>query len=517
MSKFRKNKKVISPIYAIFIIGVSIIFLSYIFSLIGLEGQRANIISIRQGDLQYGLEMSLVTVRNAFSMEGLYFLINNATSNFNIFSPLIMLIISLVGIGIGESSGLFSFWFKRMKKIKQPVLIFITFLIAILLTTFGKYVFLITMPLFALIFKHSKKSPVLGVFIAFIGGLAGYGTGFLLDYENLVLGDFTSISANLEIMTNYSFDNMGTLFISVSSVIIVSILGTIIIEKLLVPKIKKIECKEECEIEDDEINITKKNIVITHSILLALLAGFIYSLVPNLPYSGALLDTTETRYIYMVFGENSIFSTGYIYIFAIIMVITGFAFGMLNNKFKDNHDFNVGLSSAFKDLGYLFVVVFFAIQVIHLFEWTNIGVVLTTNFIEVLYNFELSGMPMIFGFAIVVFLSSVLITNTVLKWELMSPLIVPLFMRSNVTPGFTQFVYRAIEGVSVGFTPMFIALIIMIGFIQKYSSDTEKTTVFGTIKLLVPTLLAFIGLWLLIIVSWYLIGLPMGPGTFPTI
>ncbi len=513
----KKTKKVISPIYAIFLLTVAIIFLSYIFSLLGLEGQRANIISIRQGDLNYGLEMSLVTVRNALSMDGLYFMIENATSNLSVFSPMILLIIALIGVGVGESSGLFGFWFKKLKKLKQPILIFLTLLITIILTSFGQYIFLITIPLFALLFKHANKSPVLGIFVAFLGGLVGYGTGFLVDYENLSLGEYTEISANLEIMTNYAFNNMNTAFISIGSIVILSSLGTIIVNKTLVPKIKKIECKEECEIEDPDVDISKKNIVITHMVLFILIAGFLYSLIPNLPFSGALLDDSQNRYISMLFGEGSMFSVGYIYIFTIILIITGFTFGMLNKRFKDNHDFNVGLSSSFKDLGYLFVVVFFAIQMVYLFEWTNIGLVFATILIETLYEFQLSGMPMIVGFAAITFLTSVLITNPVLKWELMSPLLVPLFMRSNITPDFTQFMFRAFEGVSRGFTPMFIILIITIGFIQKYSSDSEKTTIFGTIKILSPTLFAFLGLWLLIVIGWFLIGLPIGPGIYPTI
>ena len=513
----KKNKKIISPIYAIFILTVAIILLSYIFSLIGLEGQRANIISIRQGDLQYGLEMSLVTVRNALSMEGLYFLINNATSNLNIFSPLLMLIISLIGIGIGESSGLFKLWFSKLKKLKLNILTFITLLITIILTSFGQYVFLLTIPFFALVYKYSKKSPVLGVLVAFIGTLAGYGTGVMLDYENILLGEFTEISANLEIITNYSFNNLSTIFIAIPSVLILSILGTIIVDKMLVNKVKKIECKEECELALEEENKEFKNILITHIVLFGLVLGFLYSLIPGLPFSGALLDETQPRYIMMLMGENSMFSLGYIYIFSLIMIATGFTYGMLTGKYKDNHDFNVGLSSSFKDLGYLFVVLFFAIQMISLFEWTNIGVVFTTNLIERLYEFQLSGLPMIFAFIIVVFLATLVITDPVFKWELMSPLVVPLFMRSNVTPDFTQFIFRSIEGVSRGFTPLFIFLIIMIGFIQKHSSDSEKTTIFGTIKLLSPALFAMLGVWILIIIVWYLVGIPIGIGTYPTI
>ena len=53
--------------------------------------------------------------------------------------------------------------------------------------------------------------------------------------------------------------------------------------------------------------------------------------------------------------------------------------------------------------------------------------------------------------------------------------------------------------------------------IQKYNNkETNKITVFGTLRTLMPTILLFAVTWLLIIIGWFIIGIPIGPNTTPT-
>ena len=98
-----------------------------------------------------------------------------------------------------------------------------------------------------------------------------------------------------------------------------------------------------------------------------------------------------------------------------------------------------------------------------------------------------------------------------------APLIVPLFMRANIAPEFTQFIFSIADGIGKSISPFFIYFIIMLGFLQKYNDgDKKEITIFGTIKLLLPTILMLALVWLILIVSWNIIGLPLGINTYAT-
>ena len=102
------------------------------------------------------------------------------------------------------------------------------------------------------------------------------------------------------------------------------------------------------------------------------------------------------------------------------------------------------------------------------------------------------------------------------KWALISPILVPLFMKGNLTPDFAQFVFKAADSVGKIITPLFIYFIVMLGLIQKYNKNENKVTLFNTVKLIWPIILLMIIFWLLILIIWYVAGLPLGIDTFVT-
>ena len=137
-------------------------------------------------------------------------------------------------------------------------------------------------------------------------------------------------------------------------------------------------------------------------------------------------------------------------------------------------------------------------------DWTNIGVVITTKLINLLVVLNFSGFSLII-------LMTILMPNNLQKWTLISPLIIPLFMRANISPDFTQFLFQVASGIGSSLTPLFIYFIIMLGLMQKY--DEEDLSVFKTLKMMLPIILLTTLFWLLLIMCFYVVGLPIGIGT----
>lgn len=504
--------KSISPVFMVVIMIVIIMIASMILSLLGFEGQKAIIVSLKNSNLPYGVEMTLTTIKNIFSVEGFKFFISNATENLTTFRPLVLLVISLIGIGIGEASGLFKAWFVKFRKFKPSTLTFLVILLGIIGTFFGDYSYILLLPLVGVMYKHAGRSPMLGILTVFIGITIGYGAGVIFNYNDYLLGLTTQIAANLERDNGYVYSIYSSIYIMLGSTAIISLFGTNIIENFLAPKFSKKLAPEE-----DNAPVNKMYLWFANFALLIMVCGVIYSILPGLPFSGFMLDKTQDQYIAKLMSDSAPFKDGFIYLVTLVFMVCGFVYGFLTKKFKDNHDYNLGLAKGFDKLGYLFVLMFFTLQMLAILQWTNIGEVVAASLINFVGVLQFSGLPLIVTFFVVVVMISLLMPSLVNKWALMAPVAIPLFMRSNITPDFTQFIFKVADGVGKGFTPLFVYFLIMLGFLQKYNEDDYKITIFGTLKLVIPSILMITGLWILIILGWYIVGLPMGIGTYPTL
>ena len=92
---------------------------------------------------------------------------------------------------------------------------------------------------------------------------------------------------------------------------------------------------------------------------------------------------------------------------------------------------------------------------------------------------------------------------------------VPLFMNASISPEFSQIIYSAADCVTNGLTPLLIYFVIYLAFMEKYNKGDNMVTLFGSIRYMVPYACASFAIWFVILVGWYLIGIPMGIGSLP--
>ena len=86
-----------------------------------------------------------------------------------------------------------------------------------------------------------------------------------------------------------------------------------------------------------------------------------------------------------------------------------------------------------------------------------------------------------------------------------------MFMQSSFTPEFAQAVFRAADSSVKGITPLFTYFVILIGFLQIYNGKKkDAVSLTDAMGLMLPYSIAFSILWLLILVAFYIIGLPLG-------
>ena len=177
------------------------------------------------------LEKTLVTVENLFGFNGLKYIISNAAKNFISFTTLSTL---LIGLGIAQATGLIDTFIKRvLVKIDNKKITFIIIFLATISSLINDVGYVILIPIAALVFLKNNRNPIAGIIAAFCGVAFGYGVTVFVGSMEVNLVSTTEIAARL-IDKSYHVALTSNLIIIIVTSIILSIVGTIIIEKIII-------------------------------------------------------------------------------------------------------------------------------------------------------------------------------------------------------------------------------------------------------------------------------------------
>ena len=77
------------------------------------------------------------------------------------------MIISLIGIGILEKSGLLNALFYKLKNVKFEIVIFFTLFLGIISSFIGEYSYMFLIPFIALMYQYLNRNPILGILTVF--------------------------------------------------------------------------------------------------------------------------------------------------------------------------------------------------------------------------------------------------------------------------------------------------------------------------------------------------------------
>lgn len=487
-----KNKKrSVGPVIEIlFFIGV-VSLLSFIFKISEISGHTTEAGTF---------ETTLVVIKNIFSRQGIKHILDNTLVNFQTLEPLVLIILSLIAISILEASGLLKHIFLPLKKLKPKYITLIVMFVGIISTIIGDYSYALLLPLAGILYKYTGRNSGLGVLTMFIAITIGYGTGIIYNYQMYQLGDITEL-ATQSITEGYNYELLSNIFLLIVSTIILTIAGTIVLEKFS----KKFSRNEEM----DNLNVSKKAGRITLVTFIIMCALFIYCLIPGLPKSGMLLDKTEPTFIGKLFGGTSSLSQGFMVLIIGMLMICGFIYGKVSRNIKNGEDYSKALTKSFEGTGYVFVLLFFISIFYEILDFTNLSTVIATNIVDFIGSTTISGVLLVLIVFLSIILISIFIPSTMTKWNLIAPIYVPLLMRANISPAFTQTIFLAADSVGKLFSPIYVYLIVAIGFIHKYDKDSNKSII-GTMKQIMPVILILSLVWLVIIIGWYLTGLPIG-------
>ena len=514
--KLNSQKIHLHPIMTFVLMIIGMMVLSALLALLRLD---ATYVKINPNTNE--LVSTLVTVESLLSVDGLKYIFSNTVSNFVAFAPLSMLIITLIGIGIMEKSGFLKTIFTILtRNVKKNTVTFYLVLVCILSSVIGDLSYVIMMPLSALLYLHGKRNPLAGVTVSFAALTFGSSINLLFTAKDSALLTLTLQGAHI-LDPNYGLGIWCFLFVSALCVIGMAFIITNIGEKMTAPFFGKYELNDEpTEVDKSMADIVEEDRVIDvyekRGLKFSLIGSglyllfFLYNIIPGLPFSGRLLDDSQTLYIDKLFSYDSFFSNGFVFIMVMLFIIAGLLYGIGAKTIKNNRDVCDNLGHSLDGIGKTLVLILFASTFIGLFKYTNIGTVLVAKLANLFDYINFSGIPLVIFLFIVCLVSTILIPVSTTRWQILAGSVMPVMMNAGISPEFTQFIFKGAEAVTSSMTPLFAYFVIYLALLQKYNQDTKPVGVFKAIRYQLPYILLSLIFFAILIVLVYIVGLPIG-------
>lgn len=511
MKKFKKirDKIRLHPMMAFILLTGLVIVLSGILDIFD-ASVTYNKVNTRTG----AYESTLVTVESLLNLSGIKYIFSNTVSNFVNFTPLSMLLIVLIGIGIMDRSGfLDTIFYVLTKNVKKTTVTFVFALICIIVSITGDLGFIVLIPLSALLFKYGKRNPIVGIIMAFAATSLGYSINIFISSIDSSLMQYTSLAAGI-ISSGYKMRSYAYSIIMLVATVVGAGLITYVTERIIAPRIGKYEVDDE-EIVQDKDKLTRRE---TKGLIFAGIGAFIYllivvyNIIPNVPFGGNLLDYSQGRYIDKLFGMDSFFNSGFVFIITFLFVLVGLLYGLGTKSIENHRDICNYLSHSLDGIGKIIVLIFFASMFVSLLRYTNIGLLLTATITKGLSSVNFGGIPLIILVLFVGIITTFLAPNLLNRWIILSGTVVPMMMTNGFTPEFAQMLFSVGTSIAYGITPAMAYFVIYVSFLEKY--DKDGVSIIQAIKYILPYVFVILIMWVALLIIWYLVGIPLGIDSF---
>lgn len=503
MMQNKKDKVSLNPIMTLMILIGLAILLSGILALLGIGATNP-------------AEGNWVAVESLLSLRGIKYIFQSTVANFASFTPLSMLIIILIGIGIMDKSGFLKTTFSLItRKCQKKTITFVLALICIISSIGGDLAYVVMIPLSALLFYYGRRNPLHGIVISFAALTCGTGLSIFKTSVDSSLDALTIDAAHI-LDSSYTLSYLGYFVIMTVAIFVLAAVITYVAEKFSVNDVPKYEFKD----EKKEFKLAKRDIrglIFAGTFGIIYLLIFIYNIIPGLPLSGNLLDYSQKLYIDKLFNPNSFFSQGFVFIVTIWFVILGLFYGLGSRSIKNNNDFCDYLTHSLDGIGRTIILILLSSILINVFKKTNIGTVVTALIGNLISNCKFTGIPLLLMFFFGTAIATILLPNTVNKWTILASTCVPTLMNVGFSPEFIQVIFRFAESMTYGLTPIMAYFVIYLAYMEKYNTSDKPIGIFKILNYQKKYALATGVVLLILLIIWYLVGLPIGINVMPTI
>ena len=444
----------------------------------------------------------IIHVKNLLSVEGIQWILPNVIKNFSGFTPLGSILALVIGAGLAERVGLLqSLMYKMASKVSARYASYMVIFIAFFSHISSDAALVVMPPLGALIFLAVGRHPVAGLLAAIAGVGCGFTANLLIVTTDVLLSGLSTEAAKA-INPAVQVSVIDNWYFMAASVILLTIVGAVLTDKFVEPRLPVYRGERNDEIK--KLTPLQNRGLMASGIAALVFIGLVALLV--VPEAAPLRNPKTGGII------PSPFIQGIVPLIILFFFVISVPYGMVTKQIRSASDVPDLLVDPMKSMAGFIVMIFPLSQFVAFFNWSNMGKFMAIGLTDVLENLGMTGIPAFLG---LIFLSALLcmfIASGSAIWSILAPIFVPMFMLLGFHPAFAQIVFRVADSSVIPLAPMSPFVPLFLGFLQRYNKEAKLGTYYS---LVLPYPIVFFVVWLLMLVGWYLLGLPIGPGVYP--
>jgi aminobenzoyl-glutamate transport protein len=447
-------------------------------------------------------------VKGLLTGAGVRYLFTSFVSNFRNFAAVAIILVVMIGVGLAEAVGLIAALIRKLVGVSsRGTLTFVIILLGVISSIASDAGYLVLIPLGGAAFKSVGRNPLAGIAAAFAGVAAGFGVNFLITPLDGILTEITNDAAG---SGAHHIDLAANLYFGIGSTVFVTFVLTFVTAKFVENRLGTWDpaaAGEGIQTADDAPEVSPeaeaKGLRYALWATLAVVGGItLLTAIPGAPLRNPVTGS--------VIGDSP-FMDSLIVIITIIFFAAGFAYGKGAKTIEGGSAAVIKtITASWSSLAGLLLLFLLIAQFIAYFNYSNIAEVLAVKLGDVLEHMNIGAVWLLVGLIIVTFIVDLIIPQAIAKWALLAPIFVPLFIRLNVAPQTVLAAYRVGDSPFNVVTPLMAYFPLIVIFAKRYRKDAGIGTV---VSLMLPYVLILSVGWTLFFVAWYLLGIPLGPGS----
>ena len=439
-----------------------------------------------------------VRPRSLLSREGINWFVLEMVENFAHFEPLGLVLVMLMGVAIAEGSGLIPTMMRGIaigvpKGLITPAL----FALAACGNVGSDAGIVVIPPLAAAIFRQLGRNPIVGLLVGYVGATAGFTANLLPAGTDVLAMSLTNAATGnnpeISVLANWYFMS--------ASVVLLAILGTFVTNRYVGPRISGDVNAGSAEIQRLSA-VEKRGIVWALAATGIALGIWLLTILPE----NALLRNSEPD----LFWRSNFFK-GLVPVLFSLFTVGGVVYGVKTRTIKQADDVIGYMADAMKRMGPFIVLVLVMSQFIRMFQFARLDQIIAIRGAEWLraMGFESFPIPFFVAFIVLIAFANLFMGSASAKWAIFAPIFVPMFLSLGYYPAFTQLLYRIGDSITNCVSPLYPYFPLLLGWIA--GIDKEKSRVGTVLSFLLPYANFLLIGWVVMLVIWYLLGLPVGP------
>lgn len=427
-----------------------------------------------------------------------------AVRNFTGFAPLGTVLVTMLGIGVAEASGLIGAAMRVfVMNVPRRLLTLAVVFVGVNGNLAADAGIIVLPPIAAILFAATGRHPLAGIAAAFAGVAGGFSANLLPSSLDPLLAGLTQEAIDASrLAPGYRVQILGNYYFMVAATPILAILGTWVTEAFVEPRLGPWRPPGGAEPLERATPAERRGLLAA-AVAALLTVGAIAAL--TLPAGAPLRDPAATDPLTALRP----FFDSIVVLIMVLFFVPGLAYGIAAGTVRNDRDVARMTADTMATMGTYIVLAFVAGQFVAYFGWSNLGAILAIQGAGAFQATGLTGPPLLLGLILLSATLDMLITSASAKWAVLGPIFVPMFALLGYSPEGTQMVFRVAESPTNIVSPLLPYLPFILAYVRRYEPRAGAGTV---IAMMLPYAVAFLAAWSLMLLLFDGFGWPIGPG-----